>query len=77
MVWLDVLPDLNPTEHLWEVLGRRIQAHHPRPANPDTLFQFLQEELAAVPQVTLQNLILSMRRRCEYCIAANGGHTRY
>lgn len=77
MVWPALSPDLNPIEHLWDVLGRRIRANHPRPANLQRLFQFLQEEWEAVPQVTLQNLILSMRRRCQDCIAANGGHTRY
>jgi hypothetical protein len=30
-----------------------------------------------IPQAFLNNLVRSMRRRCQACINANGGHTRY
>ena len=30
-----------------------------------------------IPQAFLRNVVDSMKRRCQACIAANGGHTRY
>ena len=43
------------------------------PANIRQLRTAIEEEWTNIPQATINNLINSMRRRCE----ANGGHTRY
>lgn len=77
MDWPARSPDLNPIEHLWDILGRRVRANHPPPANAAVLFQLLQQEWAAIPQATLVSLIQSMRSRCTECVAARGGHTHY
>lgn len=77
MNWPSCSPDLNPIEHVWDVLGRRIRANHPPPPNLNVLFQTLQQEWQAIPRDTLQTLLTSMRQRCIDCINANGGHTRY
>ena len=77
MDWPSRSPDLNPVEHLWDILGRRIRANHPPPPNLNVLFQTLQQEWQAIPQNTLQTLVRSMRQRCLAGINANGGHTRY
>ena len=77
MVWPACSPDLNPIEHLWDVLGRRIRLNHPPPATRARLVQILQMEWNAIPQATLRTLVNSVRRRCEACIQARGGHTRY
>lgn len=75
--WPSRSPDLNPIEHLWDLLGRRVRANHPPPANLPQLYRFLQQEWDAIPQRTLRSLVHSMRQRCIECAAANGGHTRY
>ena len=75
--WPSCSPDLNPIEHLWDVLGRGVRRNHPRALTLDELFRQLQAEWQNIPRNTLQRLIWSMRRRCMACIAANGGHTRY
>ena len=56
MVWPALSPDLNPIEHLWDVLGRRIRANHPQPVNLQGLLNVLQIEWAAIPQATICNL---------------------
>ena len=75
--WPARSPDMSPIEHVWDVLGRRVRAHNPPAANLQELFQRLQQELQAIPQATLRHLVQSMRRRCDACVNANGGHTRY
>ena len=77
MDWPARSPDMNPIEHLWDVLGRRVRAQNPPAATLQDLGQLLQQEWQAIPQATLQHLVQSMRRRCNACFNANGGHTRY
>jgi transposase len=77
MDWPACSPDLNPIEHLWDELDRRVRNNHPPPRDVDHLFQLLQVEWQALPQRTLTNLINSMRRRCVECHANHGGHTHY
>ncbi|GFV82665.1 transposable element Tcb2 transposase [Trichonephila clavipes] len=69
MDWPAYSPDLNPIEHVWDALERRIAAllHHPE--NTQQLKQLLIEEWALLPQEMLHQLVLSMRRRCEATIA--------
>lgn len=75
--WPACSPDLNPIEHLWDQLQRRIRG---RPAMPETLQELrlaLQEEFEGIPQMCLTDLINSMPRRLNAVIQARGGHTRY
>ena len=76
MDWSARSPDLNPIEHLWDVLGRRIRANHPPANNLDVLFRNLEQEWQAIPQNTLQTLVMSLRQRWLDCINADCGHTR-
>ncbi|GFW53480.1 transposable element Tcb2 transposase [Trichonephila clavipes] len=75
MDWPAYSADLNPIEHVWVALGKRIDAclHHPE--NTQQLKQMLIEEWALLPQEMLLQLVLSMRRRCEAIIEVRGGHT--
>ena len=77
MAWPACSPDLNPIEHLWDVIGRRVRSNCPPTNNLAGLFQILQIEWAAIPQATLKTLVGSMHRRCLAFIQAQGGHTRY
>ncbi|GFT06800.1 transposable element Tcb2 transposase [Trichonephila clavipes] len=69
--------DLNPIEHAWDALGRRIAARLHHLENTQQLKQMLVEEWALLPQEMLHQLALSMRRRCEAFIAVRGGHIPY
>lgn len=75
MPWEPYSPDLNPIEHLWDELGRRVNARHP--TSRASLICVLREEWDAIPQQQIRRLVQSMRRRCTAVIDANGGHTRY
>lgn len=77
MDWPPLSPDLNPIEHLWDLLDRRVRK---RPHPVQTLQQLkeaLIEEWDNIPQEDIRRLIRSMPRRCQALIRANGRHTRY
>ncbi|GFU34360.1 transposable element Tcb2 transposase [Trichonephila clavipes] len=69
MDWPAYSPDLNPNDHVWDALRRRIAARLHHPENTQQLKQMLIEEWALLPQEMLHQLVLSMRRRCEATIA--------
>ncbi|GFW92201.1 transposable element Tcb2 transposase [Trichonephila clavipes] len=53
-------PDLNPIEHVWDFLGRRLAARTLPPVTIRELRLALQHEWAAMPQQLIDTLILSM-----------------
>ncbi|GFU66671.1 transposable element Tcb2 transposase [Trichonephila clavipes] len=69
MDWPSRSPDLNPIEHVWDFLGRRLAARTLPPVTIRELRLALQDEWAAMPQQLIDTLILSMGRRCETCLA--------
>ncbi|UYV61755.1 hypothetical protein LAZ67_1006333 [Cordylochernes scorpioides] len=69
MDWPARSPDLNPIEHVWDALGRRIGARHPSPRTFVELRTALLEEWGLLPLDLLQSLVNSMRARCETLIA--------
>ena len=75
--WPAQNPDLNPIEHLWDELERRLRARPSRPTSVPDLINALQNEWAPIPTETLQNLVESLPRRVEAVIAAKGGPTPY
>ncbi|GFT91234.1 transposable element Tcb2 transposase [Trichonephila clavipes] len=74
MDWPARSPDLNPIEHVWYFLGRRLAARTLPPVTIRELRLALQDEWAAMPQLLIKTLILSMGRRCETCLAVRGDH---
>ena len=77
MPWPARSPDLNPIEHAWDMLGRRVAGRQQAPDTVQTLTDALVEEWRNIPQDSIRQLILSMPRRCQECIQAHGGHTSY
>ncbi|GFY01070.1 transposable element Tc3 transposase [Trichonephila clavipes] len=77
MDWPARSPDLNPIEHVWDFLGRRLAARTLPLETIRELRLALQDEWAAVPQQLIDTLILSMGRRCETCLAVRGDHIPY
>ncbi|GFX46836.1 transposable element Tcb2 transposase [Trichonephila clavipes] len=64
MNWPAYSPDLNPIKHVWDMLGRRIAARQPPPICLPELWRALLGEWCNIPQDQIDNLILSLPRRC-------------
>ncbi|GFU73673.1 transposable element Tc3 transposase [Trichonephila clavipes] len=77
MDWPARSPDLNPIEHVWDFLGRRLAARTLPPVTIRELRLALQDEWAAMPQQLIDTLILSMGRHSETCLAVRGDHVPY
>uniref|UniRef100_A0A674MKA9 Transposase Tc1-like domain-containing protein n=1 Tax=Takifugu rubripes TaxID=31033 RepID=A0A674MKA9_TAKRU len=75
--WPSRSPDLNPIEHLWDIMFRSIRHRQVAPQTVQQLRDALTQIWQEMPQDTIRRLIRSMPRRCQACIQARGGHTRY
>jgi hypothetical protein len=71
--WSANSPDLNPIEHVWDFLGKRVRRRQLRPETLNGLRVALQEEWAQIPQDYIQ----SMPNRLRDVIRARGGNTLY
>jgi hypothetical protein len=76
MEWPTNSPDLNPIEHLWDTLNKRIREQQPI-RNLQHVEELLLQEWELLPQEAISNLIRSMPRRCAELIRVRGGHTSY
>ncbi|GFV69792.1 transposable element Tc3 transposase [Trichonephila clavipes] len=77
MDWPAYSPDMNPIEHVWGMLGRRIAARQTSPTCLPELRWALFDEWCNIPQDQIDNLILSIPWRYKACIASCGRHTPY
>jgi hypothetical protein len=68
--WPSKSPDLNPIEHFWDQLDKRVHMRQPAPQTLLQLQQALQEGWQSIPQVQIQ----SMRRRVTTVLQANAIH---
>lgn len=75
--WPARSPDLNPIEHVWDLLKRRVRTAQPPPQNIRELKRVISAEWEHIPQDIIKNLVESMPRRLHAVITARGSHTRY
>uniref|UniRef100_A0A2Q4THU9 Tc1-like transposase DDE domain-containing protein n=1 Tax=Caenorhabditis japonica TaxID=281687 RepID=A0A2Q4THU9_CAEJA len=73
--WPSQSPDLNPIEHMWEELERRLK--EVRASNANQKFAQLEAAWKSIPMTVVQTLLDSMPRRCQAVIDAKGYPTKY
>ena len=75
--WPAQSPDLNPIEHLWSHLKRRLGTYETEPSGILELWERVEREWNEIPVHVCVDLIESMPRRITALIKARGGHTKY
>jgi transposase len=74
--WPGNSPDLNPIEHLWAIMKGKLRRR--RPSSIPELKQIISDIWNnEITQNYLKSLFMSMPRRLQAVIDANGGHTKY
>ncbi|GFW57733.1 transposable element Tcb2 transposase [Trichonephila clavipes] len=68
---------MNPIEHVWDVLERRVAGRQPPPQTLQGLESAHLEEWDILPELVINNLIDSMPQRCSTFLAVRGNHTPY
>ena len=69
--WPAQSPDLNPIEHLWDELDRRLGIRPNHPTSVPNLTNALVAEWKEVPSAMFQHLVASLPRRG--CYSSKGG----
>ena len=77
MEWPAQSPDLNPIEHLWNILKCKLNKYEEPPKGVYELWDRVAEEWNKITPEECQNLIESLPRRLEAVYKAKGGHTKY
>ena len=75
--WPAQSPDLNPIEHLWDHIKRKLGEYEHPPKGILELWERIQVEWNGISKEVCQNLIESMPRRVSDVIKAKGGSTKY
>jgi len=75
--WPAQSPDLNPIEHLWDHLKRRLGEYERPPVGMMELWDRVEKEWGKIEAGVCQNLIESMPRRVAAVVKAKGGYTKY
>ena len=75
--WPAMNTDLNPIEHIWDMLGRRREAREPPVQNIRQLEAALYQEWQQLSQQDIRRLTGGKRCRVDVVIQARGGYTRY
>ena len=75
MDWPSMSPDLNPIEHLWGILKRKVEVC--KASNICQLCDVVMEKWKSIPVVTCEALVNSMPRRVKAVLDNHGGHTKY
>ncbi len=77
LLWPPQSPDLNPIEHLWDVVEREIHIMDVQTTNLQQLCDAIMTIWTKISEECFQHLVESMPRRIKAVQKANGGPTRY
>ncbi|GFW07009.1 transposable element Tcb2 transposase [Trichonephila clavipes] len=70
-------PGMNPIEHVWNALGRRVAGRQPPPQTLQELTTAHLEEWDSIPQLVINSLIDSMPQSCSTFLTVRGNPTSY
>ncbi|GFW44508.1 transposable element Tc3 transposase [Trichonephila clavipes] len=77
MDWIAFSPDMNPVEHVWDLLDGRVAVRQPPSTGLREVWRALLDLWCNILQDQIDNLIISMPRHCMDCIASSVRHTMY
>jgi hypothetical protein len=77
MPWPAQSPDMNPIEHLWNYLKRRLGEYENEPKSIEELWERIQAQWNKIPLDFVRTLIESMPSRVEALLKAKGKWTKY
>ena len=77
MDWPAQSPDLNPIEHLWDEVERRLRNSEEKPTSREDLYKKLFAIWDKIDVGTVRNLIRTMPQWVADVIKAKGGYTRW
>jgi len=69
--------DLNPIEHVWDFMGRRLRRLQRPPRNMQELVETLRRLWREIPQDLIRACVNSMSNRLREVTRTRGGNTRY
>ncbi len=75
MDWPSMSPDLNPIEHLWGILKRKVEER--KISNIHQLRDVVMEKWKRTPVETCEALGMEFTKRVKAVLENNGGHTKY
>ena len=75
--WLPFSPDLNPIERVWYIIKNYLQDNYPENMSYNRLREAVNEAWEKVGKAEFEELIKSMKDRCQAVINANGLFTKY
>jgi hypothetical protein len=75
--WPAQSPDLNPIEHLWIHLKKKLAEYETEPNGMLELWERVQAEWNKIPKEVCMGLIESMPRHIAALLKAKGGYTKY
>ena len=75
--WPVQSPDLNPMEHLWEHLKRKLSDYESEPQGILELWERVEAEWDKIPVEVCVNLIESMLKRITAVLKSKGGYIKY
>ncbi len=75
--WPPQSPDLNPIEHLWDVVEREIRIMDVQPTNLQKLHDAIMSIWTKISEECFQHLVESMPRRIKAVLKTKWGPTRY
>ena len=75
--WPSRSPDMNPIEHIWDIMKRKMNNNNHPPQNVRELREAILEAWQQLPQAMLNRLVLGLPRRVTALLRARGLYTRY